>query len=236
MSYIFIDSYRCIDDNTIEIKDSVVNYISNVLRHGVGDNITLFNDKGQYMGGKIVSIYKNQAVIAVHPLIPPETESPLDITLYQGLLKGEKMDFVIQKASELGVKRIVPIITSRSIPHFTRKTDRFKKIASQACRQCGRVLIPDIIEPLSFDDSLNRDLGTGILFYEGYGSRISLVEPEISKISLFIGPEGGFSIDEIKLAESSGLLITSLGRRILRAETASITALSLIQYLYGDLS
>jgi 16S rRNA (uracil1498-N3)-methyltransferase len=236
MAYIFIDSYLQLYDGTIEISGESAHYVSNVLRQRVGNDITLFNNIGQYMGGKIVSIRKNQVIIDAHPLQPPDVESPLDITLYQGLLKGEKMDLVIQKATELGVKEIVPIITERSIPTFTRKIERFQKIASQACRQCGRVMIPEIFEPMSFEDSLNGFNGHGIIFYEESGSKIPVFNHSIVEISLYIGPEGGFSAGEILMAERHGIKAASLGKRILRAETAAITGLGIIQYLYGDIS
>ncbi|MBF0473498.1 MAG: 16S rRNA (uracil(1498)-N(3))-methyltransferase [Nitrospirae bacterium] len=233
MAYIFIDSYIYRDDGTIEIDDESAHYVSNVLRQKAGDSITLFNNIGQYWGGDIVSIRKNQVIINAKPLPTPDVESLLDITLYQGLLKGEKMDLVVQKATELGVKKIVPIITQRCIPTFTRKIERLKKIATQASRQCGRVIIPEIIEPLNFKESLS---GKGIIFYEQSGSKIPVFDHSINEISLYIGPEGGFSVDEIRVAEEHGLTVASLGKRILRAETAAITAVVLMQYLYGDLS
>ena len=236
MANVFIESYIRHDDGTIEITDESVHYISNVLRLRAGDYITLFTYKGEYMGGEIVSIYKNHAIIAAQSLTPPDTESSLDITLFQGLLKGEKLELVIQKATELGVKKIVPIITERSVPSFTRKIDRLQKIAGQACRQSGRVKIPNISEPVNFRDSIKRHTGHGIIFYEGAGTRIPSFEPSIDKIDIYIGPEGGFSEGEVRLAESKGLIVTTLGKRILRAETAAITGVSLIQYLFGDLN
>jgi 16S rRNA (uracil1498-N3)-methyltransferase len=170
-----------------------------------------------------------------------DTESDLDITLVQGLLKGEKMDFVIQKATELGVTSIVPVVTERSQLRETRKFPRWKKITEEASRQSGRTRIPEVCEACCFDDLFNvpaLTAGKGIMFWEQGGEKLPEVIEKLShadKIVLLIGPEGGFSEKEAMLASEKGFLTATLGSRILRAETAAISAVSIIQFALGDL-
>jgi 16S rRNA (uracil1498-N3)-methyltransferase len=169
------------------------------------------------------------------------TESGLDIILAQGLLKGEKMDFVIQKATELGVTAIIPAVTERSQIRETRKHPRWKKIAEEASRQSGRTRVPEIFETCSFEDIFNCSAltsGKGIIFWEQAGEELSGILNRLSvadKICLLIGPEGGFSEKEALSASAKGFLTATLGSRILRAETAAIAAVSVIQFALGDM-
>lgn len=169
------------------------------------------------------------------------TESNLDIILVQGLLKGEKMDFVIQKATELGVSAIIPVSTVRSQLRETRKLPRWKKIAEEASRQSGRAKIPEIFESFSFKDIFDIPVlisGKGIIFWEQGGEKLPALTSKLSntdKIFLIIGPEGGFSEEEVLFASDKGFFTATLGSRILRAETASIAAVSIIQFALGDL-
>ena len=167
-------------------------------------------------------------------------ESPLNLTLVQGILKGEKMDIVIQKATELGVKEIIPAITERSQIRQTRKVDRWRKIAEEASKQSGRTMIPVVHEPIEFNSlfTVHHSLPIkGFIFWEegGVPLREAIHQFTDSPIYLLVGPEGGFSKEEVSLAVSKGLITVSLGKRILRAETAAISAVALIQFLLGDI-
>jgi 16S rRNA (uracil1498-N3)-methyltransferase len=150
------------------------------------------------------------------------------------------MDLVIQKATELGVTEIVPVITERSQIRETRKVQRWQKIAGEASRQCGRNRIPLIHEPDAFEAVIaSQGIKRGIIFWEEEGAPFSAAVDKCKgekKIVLCIGPEGGFSGKEIKTAEERGFSVASLGRRILRAETAAIASITVVQFLLGDLA
>jgi 16S rRNA (uracil1498-N3)-methyltransferase len=174
------------------------------------------------------------------------------------MAKGEKMDLIVRKSTELGVSKIVPVITERSQVRHTHKTGRWRKIALSASQQSGRNVVPDVEEPILLSDFLERhipphargyvedikgvsiDAGTGIIFSEecqrGNLKKILSGMKGIKQLTLLIGPEGGFSKDEVSSAAEHGFIEASLGPRILRTETAPIAALSIIQYELGDLS
>ncbi|NTU42869.1 MAG: 16S rRNA (uracil(1498)-N(3))-methyltransferase, partial [Nitrospirales bacterium] len=187
-----------------------------------------------------------------------ETELPFHLTLCQGILKGDKMDLVIQKVTELGVGEILPVITERSVVRETRKIARWQKIAEEATEQCGRTVIPVVHEPVELGRLLEgqNKLGSrvqgpdnphhalrGLVFWEGGGlhlrDAISTVMPpslQDSNVPFFIliGPEGGLTLQEVQAAEEKGFVRASLGSRILRAETAAIISVSLVQFLLGE--
>ena len=169
-----------------------------------------------------------------------DNESTLDHILFQGLLKGEKMDLVVQKATELGVKEIVPLITERSQIRETRKLQRWQKIAEEASRQCCRNRVPLIHEPKTLEAAISsHQFSGGIICWEQEGAPFSAALDAFrgaDKIVVCIGPEGGFSEKEIRAAEARNFVVASLGKRILRAETAALTAVALTQFVLGDLS
>lgn len=227
--------------STITIKDEKAKYLSTVLRCNTGDRLIITDDKGNSYSARIISVEKKEVTVEIIEKQDFDNESSLHITLLQGLLKGAKMDIVIQKATELGIKEIIPVVTERSQLRYTRKLLRWQKIAEEASRQSGRKIIPEISEPINFErlfiDSFQPS-GGGIIFWEDGGERLSEIIDGFqgaSKITLFTGPEGGFSEKEITTVSEHGFVIASLGRRILRAETAAITAVSIIQYELGDL-
>ena len=240
MIRIFLDGQPC-GGASITLTGEKAHYLSAVLRCKAGDTIIITDSTGSVHKARLTSLTRKQATLAIDESCAPIPEPPLDIIVLQGLLKGERMDLVIQKATELGVRQIIPVITERSQLRETRKTERWKKIAEEASRQCGRASIPLIEEPLNFMMALPGGAGTdvfGILFWEQEGSSLSSVLnlfSEKKQIMLCIGPEGGFSEKEARTALDRGFAITSLGRRILRAETAAIAALAIVQYELGDL-
>ncbi len=241
MPYIFLDSLTPSEGDTLKLSGEHARYILTILRQKRGDTLTLFNRYGHYFHARITSLDKHTVTLQATRLSPPHTESPLQIVLCQGLLKGYKMDTVVQKTAELGIKEVVPLITARSVLKHTRKVERWKKIAREASRLSGRTMIPHISEPVTFSSALEvvKESGSkGMLLYEEFGESLKCplpIAPQ-EKVYLFIGPEGGFTSKEVEIAREGGVRILSLGERILRAETAAISSVTLIQFLYGDLS
>ncbi|MEO5361489.1 MAG: 16S rRNA (uracil(1498)-N(3))-methyltransferase [Nitrospirota bacterium] len=240
MPNVFVES-TAVQGAALTITGETARYILTVLRYKTGGELFIFDETGRYFKGIITSCSKNAIQISVTPHPAPDTESPLSITLCQGLLKGSKMDIVVQKAVELGVKRIIPLVTARTQLDYTRKIDRWKKIAAEAARQSMRIVVPDIKEAMNFPtltDTIHAVGATAVMFYEGGGKGLKEIQNlEIKEKAIYVitGPEGGFSSEEVKRAEHSGAVIATLGSRILRAETAAIAAMTLVQFVYGDM-
>lgn len=256
-----------IKGNRITLSGEKARYLISVLRCSAGDELQVFDGEGSLYKSKIAGIENKKVIIDLLERISLNAESPLNLTLVQGILKGEKMDMVIQKATELGVKEIIPAVTERSQIRHTRKVDRWRKIAEEASKQSGRTMIPVVHEPLEYRNALwvmcdeykkflltHHDLPItdyvlrGFIFWEEGGLPLkeaihqftqfrdeSLTGFTDSPIHLLIGPEGGFTKEEVSLAVSKELIAVSLGKRILRAETAAISAVALIQFLLGDI-
>ena len=171
----------------------------------------------------------------------------LAVTLVQGIVRGERMDFVIQKATEIEVHRIVPLAAEHGVVRVTgekarRKVERWRKIAREACKQCGRVVVPEVTEVVDLGRALQmQGDAAGIFFYEGERSSLKSVLRNNSAlfqqqgVFIYIGPEGGFSMSEVETARKGGLFLAGLGPRILRAETAAVAALTAVLYELGDL-
>ena len=225
-------------------------YAKNVLRARPGDELSLFDGKGRTAPGVIASISRKEIVVSIGEVLDSrETKTPaLDIFFLPAILKGQKMDFVVQKATELGVSHIRPLITGRTQISETRKLARWQKIAVEASRQCGRSQVPEVEAPVSFSRHFEEDRFTeneraGIIFWEGGGGRLKDFSPEQSRkgssrggsLEVAVGPEGGFSAEEVALAQGKGFYVASLGPRILRAETACVLAVGLVQFLLGDM-
>jgi len=225
----------------VVIKDEKMHYLISVLRCKAGDVIIVTDEKGCSYTAQILSASKKEVLIDIIGGYSMNTESNVNIILIQGLLKGDKMDLVIQKTTELGVSAIIPVITERSQLRETRKLPRWKKIAEEASRQSGRTRIPEIFENHSFKDLFEFPgliSGKGIIFWEQGGEKLSAVISKLQhrdKIFLLIGPEGGFSEKEAIFASEKGFFTATLGNRILKAETASIAAVSIMQFALGDM-
>jgi 16S rRNA (uracil1498-N3)-methyltransferase len=239
MRRVFIDEAD-LRNKPVVVTNEKAHYLFSVLRCRPGDLLIATDEKARSYTARILTISKKEVNLEITGEYSAGTESGLKITLVQGLLKGEKMDLVIQKTTELGVDIIIPVITERSQIRDTRKLPRWKKIAAEASRQSGRSVIPEIPGHFAFTEVFDTDMvsGQGIIFWEREKEGLANVIREFrqrDRIVLFIGPEGGFSEAEILLASERGFVTASLGSRILRAETASIAAVSIIQYTLGDL-
>ncbi|GAB4489095.1 MAG: 16S rRNA (uracil(1498)-N(3))-methyltransferase [Thermodesulfovibrionales bacterium] len=231
------------DSPSATLRGDKARYLSLVLRCRPGDRLTVVASGNTARAAVVSSISRQTVVLDLgEPLGLVSTESPLRTILFQGLLKGDRMDLVVQKTTELGVAGIVPVVTERSQVRETRKLARWTKIAEEAARQSGRTGPPAVHDPMGFDEALSffqRGNSPGIVFWEAGGAPVSAVFRQIGparRLALFTGPEGGYSQEEITKASAAGIRAASLGTRILRAETASVMAVGLAQYELGDLS
>lgn len=227
------------DTVTIEGQDGA--HIRRSLRMTAGDTLTLCDGRGKDYTAVIDTFDGDTVRLSVTEITPTVTEPSLRITLYQGLPKGDKFEWILQKAVELGVSEIIPVVTARSIAKpgdkAVQKQLRYQKIAAEAAGQCGRGRIPAVSLPLTFSQALAR-LGqeNAIVCYEAGGMPLrSLISPETTSLSLFIGPEGGFSPQEIEALTSADVRVATLGKRILRCETAPLAALTAAMLLTGNL-
>jgi 16S rRNA (uracil1498-N3)-methyltransferase len=215
------------------------------LRLRPGDSIVVFDDAGWEHEAVIRSLSPQAAEIEIARSFQAERESPLELTLAVGLTKGEKMDFVVEKATELGVHAIAPFVSAYTVPKFDRRKiekrgERWQRIALAAAKQCGRTRIPEILLLSNFENLIEQTSGSlNLLFWEKEAGQtlkqVHVADPDARSILLVIGAEGGLSDQEAGLAQRHGFKPIRLGRRILRAETAAVAATSLVQFLWGDL-
>lgn len=230
-------------NNTIIISGDDAKHISRSLRMKIGENLTVCDANGNDYLCTISEINNDNILLNVISSYKNISEPNINITLYQAIPKSDKMDFIVQKAVELGVYKIIPVITSRCIArpdkkNKNKKLDRLNKIALSAAQQSGRGIIPSVEDIVSFDNAINEmtkdDLS--IIFYESKGKTLkNIIDKNHKNISIMIGAEGGFDIDEINKAISLNINIVNLGPRILRCETAPICAISSIMYATGNL-
>ena len=222
------------------ITGSDYRHIVKVLRLKLGQELVLFDETSFEHVGKIIEINKTDLRVQILTSTKVNAESHIQITLLQGIPKGSRMDFIIEKATELGVHSIVPVVTERSQVRETNKVLRWQRIAIEASKQCRRVTIPNIHDVIRFEDAeiYSNNSGLRLIFYEHSRSNLSnyiqTVPQPPTNVIIFVGPEGGFSEFEINFAIERGFSPIGLGPRTLRAETAAIVALALIQHILGD--
>lgn len=210
--------------------------------------MTVFDGTGGEYDARIVGVGRAQLVVELRAWLPRERESPLAVTLVQALQTGAKMDLTVQKAVELGVTRIVPVVSRRSAvalagERAARRVDHWQGIVLAACAQCGRNRVPEVALPERLDGWLARLVDDGALRLAlspgAPCSLASLPGPALARaggrLELLVGAEGGLAPEESKLAEIAGFISVRLGPRILRTETAGLAALAAIQFLWGDL-
>ncbi len=231
----------------VSLDGSQVRHIKNVLRLKSGDHIGLYDGTGFEYEAVIQSVSAQRVDVEILRRFKAPATSPVKIFVAQAFLKEKKMDELLRRLCELGIAGWVPFFSRRSIARPEKKRlaarcSRWQRIAIEALKQCRRNDLPQIAEPMGFDDVLEyaRDCDLKIVFWEEAATtldaQVSTEAPDPpEKLILMLGPEGGFSTTEIKQARDGGFTVASLGPRILRAETATIAACSLIQYLYGDM-
>ncbi len=227
--------------NTVSLKGKSAHYLTRVLRLKSGDNLILFDGSGAEWDGQIIHATTHQVDVKLLSKQSPKTESALEITLLQSISRSQRMDFVMQKATELGVKKIIPMTSQNSVvrlneSNLKNKMNHWKKIIISAAEQSGRVKLPDLFKPIPFSkELLNQHKTPGSYFLDTTGDS-GFSSKKISKTTIVVGPEGGFTVDEKQIAIAAGYKVVKTGPRLLRTETAPIMAISILQYLYGDFS
>ncbi len=227
-------------DATIEGADA--RHIGSSLRMTIGERLTLCDGMGTDYDAEITAVERERVALTVLAATPSVTEPTLAVTLYMGLPKSDKMEWIIQKCVELGVTAIVPVAMARSVVRLdakdgAKKQARWQKIADEAAGQSGRGILPEVEAPISWKQALARwKKENTLLCYEGGGAPIGqLVTPEDTAVSLVVGPEGGFDPVEVIAVTDLGGRIATLGPRILRCETAPIAALSVLMEKSGNM-
>jgi 16S rRNA (uracil1498-N3)-methyltransferase len=226
---------------SLDLDGTAANHVAKVLRLRPGDPLILFDDAGGEYSATVVELTRDAVRVDVGEYLAFDRESPLQVTLAQGVSRGERMDVVVQKATELGVKRIVPLLAERTVVRLNaaqaaNRLRRWRAIAVAACEQCGRNRLPEITAPISVQEFLVSDLPEGLrlLLQPDGGMRVRDL-PASSAVTLLIGPEGGLAAAEQSAALAAQFRGLSLGPRILRTETAALAALAVIQQQLGDL-
>ena len=249
MQHFFVSPSQ-INGHTIVITGEDVNHIKNVLRMKPGEEISIGNgaDDNEYRAS-IREIKDDEIICDLLFVKEDGVELPVGITLFQGLPKSDKMDTIIQKAVELGAVRIVPVATERAVVKLdakkaASKKERWQKISEAAAKQSKRAIVPEVTLPMTMSEAVNMassmnaaaipyELENGMDGMKAFVDRVkSLAGNKDTKpeVAVFIGPEGGFADEEIELAGNAGITPVSLGRRILRTETAGMTVLSILMY------
>lgn len=222
------------DKIVIDQEDS--KHIKKVLRMKIGDELIVSSSHKMDYQCVISSLDGENVELEIIYNKPNETEPTVEVVLYQALPKSDKMDLIMQKAVELGVTKIVPILTKRCVSRpdeksMKKKIVRYQKIVKEAAKQCGRGIIPVVDEMKTFEQVIQNpdNLEKMIIFYEGGGERINdIVSQNQKSVGIIIGSEGGFDLEEVEKAVDNGILKATLGKLILRCETAPLTAISIL--------
>jgi 16S rRNA (uracil1498-N3)-methyltransferase len=231
------------------IRGDELQHLVRVLRLGVGDPVIVFDGQGREYQGVIDSLSKEQAVVRLNSSLRVNRESPIDVWLAQGIAKGDKMEFIIQKAVELGVRGIIPLATQRTVVKLEGekkkiKEQRWQKVVVEAAKQCGRIRLPDVFPCTRVPDflaglPLNKIL---LVPWEKGGVPLKAVLTgkeyafrQSCPVYILIGPEGGLEEEEVAMAAEAGGIPVTLGPRILRTETAGLVATAVIMYQWGDI-
>ncbi|WP_085829253.1 16S rRNA (uracil(1498)-N(3))-methyltransferase [Clostridium massiliodielmoense] len=248
MHKFFVSENNILSDMAI-IEGEDVKHIYKVLRLKEGDRVNINNCNGKEFFGSIDYIDKSKVEVKLLEELEINNEPPIEVYLYQGLPKASKMDLIVQKCTELGIREITPVVTSRvsssinDIKRESKKLDRWNRIAFEACKQNKRTLIPKVNDIINMDELIKEQLKEMDLIVvpyenaENYGIKqmIKNVKSEVKKVGIIIGPEGGFEQEEIEELKNIEAHIVTLGPRILRTETAGFTCLALLMYELGDL-
>ncbi len=225
--------------NTIELDDDNAHYARSVLRLKNDAPIILFNGTGGEYVGKILEVNRKSVRVELEKYVERSVESNLKIQLGLGISRGDRMDFSVQKAVELGVTSITPLITERCVVQFkdekkSQRWQHWQKIIQHAAEQSGRTVLPDFGSVSTLNAWITGQGGLKV-FLDPYAEMtLAQLTPENNSVTLLTGPEGGFSSAEREIAKAAGFIPVRLGTRILRTETASLAALSAVQMLWGD--
>lgn len=225
-------------ENSFRLPENVVRHI-HVLRLRVGDELILFNGDGWIYFARLDELTKRHAICYIFDKEEKNIESPLDLTLVQAISSGERMDFTLQKSVELGVNKIVPILSERCVVKLSgeradKRIARWQEIVIGACEQCGRNTVP-VVQPIVYfrDYLICKDERLHVLMSLNHTKSLSEIQSS-RQIALMIGPEGGWTPAEEQMAFDSGCQAITLGKRVLRTETASLAVIAAMQTLWGD--
>lgn len=245
MPKFFIKKEDIVGDH-VTITGGDATHIAKVLRMEPGGEITLCDGEGTDFVAKLLSCTKDEVVCAIQSAHPCETEPALSFVLFQGLPKQGKMDYIIEKCTELGIATIVPVACERSVAEIRnpqaeeKKLARWRKIAAESVKQCGRGVIPKVAGVMTVQEALDfaAQLDCTLAAYENerqLSLREALRSEKPQSIGVFIGPEGGFSEKEVSLFQKANIPTVTLGKRILRTETAGHTVLTAAMFAYGEM-
>ena len=223
----------------VTLTSDEARHLREVLRLKAGDEVQVFDGAGREFRAIVSQARREFAELEIRDEIQPlKPESPLQLTLAVALLKGEKFDLVVQKGTELGVNKFVPLVTRnadirlRDAADATKRVTRWQRIALEAAKQCGRAVVPEITHPVAFESVIGE--GSCLMFSEREGQALN-TNIKTDSLTAIVGSEGGWSDEELDQAREAGVPIVTLGGRVLRAETAAIATAVLLQHLYGDL-
>jgi 16S rRNA (uracil1498-N3)-methyltransferase len=224
-----------------ELPPLAAHHVHTVLRLRVGAELALFDGRGGEYPARLLSVHRKGASVEVGAHRAVECESPLAVTLVQAISRGERMDYTLQKAVELGVARVVPVIAERTVVNLRgaerteRRLEHWRRIVIAACEQCGRNRLPEVSDPVSLDAWLRGPAPEcGLLLALANRNGLPVLPQPVPPVTLLAGPEGGFAAHELARAESAGYRAVTLGPRVLRTETAALAALAALQAVYGD--
>ena len=225
--------------HTVELDAAAAHHATRVLRLSVGDAVTLFDGTGGEYAATLVRIDRRGASVRVERFVPVERESPLPLTLAQGIVASDAMDRAIRKATELGATAIQPLVTARSAPmgdgeRAEKRVLHWRQIAIAAAEQSGRNRVPQVAAPRAIAEWLSEWRGDGIVFLPEAPQSMTAMAPPTRPLAVMIGPEGGFDEREGAAARASGFHALRLGPRVLRADTAVAAALAVVQSAWGD--
>ena len=230
-------------ESLLELDNDKARYLGRVLRLRIGDGLLIFDGEGNEYAATIGAIGKTSATLRIGSKTASRTETGLRVHLVQGISRAERMDFVVQKATELGVKRITPVLTEYGVVKLDaeraeKRRDHWQKVAVSACEQSGRVRLPLIDTPTPLNawfGNKPEHVDAELILRPGATTPLARIDAPETKVCVLIGPEGGFSDTEYEDALVAGFRPVSLGPRVLRTETAAVAALAILQSRWGDL-
>ena len=227
----------------LELDAQATVHLAKVLRLKAGDALVVFNGQGGEYHAQVASVERRSAIIEIGEFVPHEVESPLELILVQGVSRGERMDYTVQKAVELGVTRIIPVMSERTVVNLKgdrqeRRCEHWQAIVHSACEQSGRNHVPEVEPIIGLHEFLAKPQSglKLVLHHRAETGLADMPAPGSEPVILLIGPEGGLAPAEIAATQTAGFAPLRLGPRVLRTETAAVTAMAVLQWQWGDFS
>jgi 16S rRNA (uracil1498-N3)-methyltransferase len=228
----------------IELDAQATVHLTKVLRLRVGDALVVFNGEGGEYEARVSEVGRRAASIEIGEYVDHSVESSLELVLLQGVSRGERMDYTVQKAVELGVSRIVPVMTERTVVNLKgdrreKRRQHWQSVVNSACEQSGRNRVPLVSPIMTFAEAIadaGEASGLKLVLHHRAKTNLDALPAPQGAVNLLIGPEGGLSAQEIATAETAGFVPLRLGPRVLRTETAALAAMSVLQWQWGDFS